>query len=155
LKEYLEQEYEVQTFDQVYVERGCLPMQPILIKEQDRRHYNIGTRAGLVRSSTGYAFASIHRFSEQLAKSLERELLPDPPDSLSAKAKLLDLVLLSYLEQRPEDGPLLLSSLFEKVDPDIVVRFLSDCSSLLDDAAIFSAMPKKLELGQLMARKCL
>jgi lycopene beta-cyclase len=152
---YLSKEYGVQSFDEVYIERGCIPMQLLSMKQPDKRHYQIGTRGGLVRASTGYAFASIHRFSEGLSKALAVNQLPEPPKTMSAKAKLLDQVLLGYLRQRPKDGPLLLSSLFERVNADVVVRFLADCSSLADDAAIFAAMPRKFELSSVMARMCL
>jgi hypothetical protein len=47
---------------------------------------------------------------------------------------------------------LLLSALFERVDPDVLVRFLCDRSSLADDAAIFAVMPRKIELSAIMAK---
>jgi len=149
---YLKSEYGLATFEDIHTERGCLPMQPIALTAPDRRHYMIGTRAGLLRSSTGYAFAAINNFSQQLATALLKEDSPPPPDTLSDKAKLLDRVLLSYFRQCPNDGPFILSSLFEKVEPNIVVRFLADRSSLIDDAAIFAAMPRKFDLSMIMAR---
>ncbi len=152
LVDYLKTEYGLERFSEIYVERGCLPMQSITSHNADRRHYSIGTRAGLLRPSTAYGFASIHVFSNQLASALNESQLPAPPEGLSEKSKILDLVLLNYLRDRPQDGPLLLSSLFKKVSPEILIRFLADRSSLVDDAAIFTAMPKKLELGAIMAK---
>ncbi len=152
---HLAQEFGVHTFEQLHIERGCIPMHAISLAQPNPRHYLLGMRAGLVRPSTGYAFAAIHRFSETLAHSLKQNELPSPPETLSKKARLLDTVLLTYLKQRPSDGPMLLNSLFAQVDPDIVVRFLCDNSSLADDSAIVSAMPKKLELGAIMAKTCL
>jgi len=152
---YLRNEFGIELFEEVNVERGCIPMHSVAIKQADPRHYSIGMRGGLIRSSTGYAFAAIHRFSGSVAQSLQTSALPKFPEPLSAKAKLLDRVLLSYLKQRPSDGPLLLSSLFERVDPDVLVRFLSDGSSVTDDAAILAAMPRKFELGAVMAKSCL
>ncbi|CAN5219930.1 lycopene cyclase family protein [soil metagenome] len=154
LANYLKKEFGVERFEQLNVERGCIPMHSVTVKQSHPRHYAIGMRGGLVRSSTGYAFSAIHQFSDQLAQSLVKSELPEPPETLSAKARILDKVLFAYLKERPNDGPLLLSSLFEHASPDAVVRFLSDRSSLADDAAIVTAMPRKLELSAIMAKVC-
>jgi lycopene beta-cyclase len=149
---YLKNEFGIEHFEEVNTERGCIPMHAMAMKQADPRHYSIGMRGGLLRSSTGYAFAAIHRFSDEMARSLRTSAVPQFPEPLSAKAKLLDMVLLTYLKQHPGDGPLLLSSLFERVAPDVVVRFLADSSSVVDDAAILAAMPRKFELGAVMAK---
>jgi len=151
IRQYLLDKFGIESFETLYTEKGCIPMHRVAEKSPHRRHYCIGTRGGLVRPSTGYAFAAIHLFSDRLAKLLQKYELPEPPDSLSAKSKILDTVLLRYLKTNINDGPFLLSSLFENVDPDVLVRFLCDCSSLQDDANIFAAMPRKQELSLLMA----
>jgi lycopene beta-cyclase len=155
LIDYLKKEYGIVEFNEVYVERGVIPMYRMSLERPHQQHYLIGTRGGFVRSSTGYAFAAIHQYADQLARSLESDRLPEVVRPLSPKAELLDAVLLNYLRERPEDGPLILSSLFEKVEPDAVVRFLSDRSTLLDEALIFAAMPKKFELASIMAKTAL
>jgi len=152
---YLKSEFGIELFEEVNTERGCIPMHSVAMKQADPRHYSIGMRGGLIRSSTGYAFAAIHQFSNKIAQSLETSATPQFPEPLSAKAQLLDRVLLAYLKQHPSDGPLLLSSLFERVEADVLVRFLADRSSVTDDAAIMAAMPRKFELGAVMAKSCL
>lgn len=149
---YLHEEFALDHFVERHKETGLIPMQPLSESSTDARHVPIGTRGGLVRSSTGYAFSAIHRFSEQVAGNCQPGEPLEPPAVLSAKAKLLDTVLLSYLRQKPWEGPLLLSSLFFKVEPSVLVRFITDTASVADDAAILAAIPRKMELSAMMAK---
>jgi len=155
LNNYLRSQYGLDSFEKIHIEHGCIPMHPVPTETGDTRHTMIGVAGGLARSSTGYAFAAIQKSSAAVANSIERARWPKPIPSLSPTAVLLDKVLLTYLKQNPGDGPLLLSALFERVDADVLVRFLCDRSSLTDNAAIFAVMPKKVELGAIMAQMIL
>ncbi len=152
LSGYLCAEYGLADFENIYTEHGCIPMHAVEGISPDRRHTLIGLGGGMARSSTGYAFAAIHRSSSAIGRAIGRSRWPNSVEGLSSKAQLLDRVLLTYLKQNPADGPLLLSALFERVDPDVLVRFLCDRSSLADDAAIFAVMPRKIELSAIMAK---
>ncbi|MDP3509258.1 MAG: lycopene cyclase family protein [Candidatus Melainabacteria bacterium] len=152
---YLSTEYGLDGLDafaKIHVEHGCIPMHTVQGKSPDRRHALIGLAGGMARSSTGYAFAAIHHSNSAIGRAIERRRWPNIVEGLSSKAQLLDKVLLTYLKQNPSEGPLLLSSLFERVDADVLVRFLCDRSSLADDAAIFAVMPRKIELSAIMAK---
>ncbi len=155
LTSYLASEYGLKAFKNVHTEVGCIPMQSISTSSPDARHTLIGIAGGMARSSTGYAFSAIHHSSRAISNSIKRNRWPNSIEGLSTKAQLLDRVLLTYLKQNPGDGPLLLSSLFERVDSDVLVRFLCDRSSLADDASIFAVMPKKVELAAIMAQTIL
>lgn len=154
---YLKSEFALTAFRETHRENGLIPMHPVRAGRPEPRHYLIGARGGMVRTSTGYAFSTIHRYSDEMAETLEsvesaRAVYPEPPEMYSAKSKLLDAVLLGYMRQKPWEGPLLLSSLFFGVETGVLVRFLTDTSSVADDASIFAAMPRKLELSAMMAK---
>ncbi|MBC7997060.1 MAG: hypothetical protein IAF58_03910 [Leptolyngbya sp.] len=149
---YLAKEYGLDAVEKIHIEHGCIPMHPVKNKSPDSRHTLIGLGGGLARSSTGYAFAAIHHSNTAIVKAIKRNRWPHKIEGLSLKAQLLDQVLLTYLKQNPSEGPLMLSSLFERVDSDVLVRFLCDRSSLADDAAIFAVMPNKVELSTIMAK---
>ncbi len=155
LTNYLLDQYGLASFEKIHTEHGCIPMHHVHAETADKRHSLIGVGGGLARSSTGYAFAAIHHSSTDIASSIKRRRWPNTFAALSPTAALLDKVLLSYLKQNPADGPLLLSALFERVDADVLVRFLCDRSSLVDNAAIFAVMPKKVELSAIMAQMIL
>lgn len=155
LQDYLKSQFGLIKFEEVYCEHNCLPMHRVPRPQQDSRHVNIGVRGGVMRTSTGYAFAAIQRASQQLAKAFQinGELKHDA--SPSGRAEILDVVMLEHLKRSPADGPYLLSSLFFSVDVDTVIRFLCDRSTFGDESKIFAAMPRKLELGKIMAEKIL
>ncbi len=155
LLDYLLSEYGLESFERIHVEHGCIPMHTVSSETGDKRHTSIGLGGGFARSSTGYAFAAIHQSSKAITSSINRGRWPSTIETLSPTAALLDKVLLTHLKQNPADGPLLLSALFERVDADVLVRFLCDRSSLADNAAIFAVMPKKIELGAIMAQMIL
>jgi lycopene beta-cyclase len=148
---HLEQKFELRIFDETHVEHGLIAMHRTTESPAHKRHYLIGARAGLIRPSTGYGFASIHRFSNELAKLLKNEDFPEVPLTYTRKSKLLDAVLLLFLKERISEGPMIFSSLFKSVEPDALVRFLCDASSPMDDSKVLAAMPGKIKLGSIMA----
>ena len=111
------------------------------------RILNIGIRGGAARPSTGYAFLAIQRNASALTKRLTmwasdptREP-PEPPPHYSPRSGWLDRVFLSHLVRRPERAPELFLSMFERVPPDVLARFLFDGGSLADDFRVMSALP--------------
>jgi hypothetical protein len=67
---------------------------------------------------------------------------PVPPAVRSIRTNLLDRVFLSYLRHRPESAPGIFTRLFDAVDPDVLVRFLSDTGTVADDLRVAAALPK-------------
>ena len=153
IRQYLTEVYAVHRFETLYTEVNCLPMHAVQVVAEDSRCVNIGTRGGLMRTSTGYAFAAIQRCAVEIAQSLKVGNHPHHRSSPSPRASLLDDILLEHLARRPSDGPLLLSSLFFYADSDVVIRFLCDRANLLDMSTIVAAMPRKFELSQIMVNR--
>jgi hypothetical protein len=57
----------------------------------------------------------------------------------SARTTALDTVFLSYLAHHPARAPRNFFHLFERVPPELLVRFLSDGSSIADDLRVMRA----------------
>jgi lycopene beta-cyclase len=152
LVNYLLNEFGLVTFEQLASEHGCIPMHPISNESADQRHSFIGLAGGAARTSTGFAFSTIQKESQSIADSIEKNHWPEDIPKMSAKSKLLDKVLLAYLKKTPEDGPLLLSQLFEKTECDRLIRFLCDNSTFVDDAIVLSNMQNKLRLSATLAK---
>ncbi|MEM7622666.1 MAG: lycopene cyclase family protein [Planctomycetota bacterium] len=126
----------------VYRESGVLPMTMApLGPKSTRRVWTIGTRAGVARASSGYAFDSIQRDTTRLVTAaLAGQERPPPP-----RPKLLgtlDRVLISWLRDDPTAAPLVFGNLFRTAPADRLIRFLSDTPRLLDYLAVMWAMPK-------------
>jgi lycopene beta-cyclase len=76
--------------------------------------------------------------------------LPPPPVRSSWTA-LLDRCFLSHLDEHPERGPSLFTRLFDRVPPEILVRFLSETGTFSDDFTIMLSLPT-LPFAQSMVR---
>lgn len=142
IERYLRSELGLDRWTVLRRERGVIPMStadtPIRASE---RIYRIGLLGGMAKPSTGYAFQAIQRFSAELAERLDRDTLPEPPEPRAWRARSLDAIFLSYLSRHPERAPATFATLFEKVDPAVLVRFLSDDASPADCLRVMSALP--------------
>ncbi|NRA59003.1 MAG: hypothetical protein HRU13_12890 [Phycisphaerales bacterium] len=126
----------------VYRESGVLPMtlRP-LGPRSTPRVWSIGTRAGVGRASSGYAFDAIQHDSARLVDALLRGQ-PRPRPPRSSILSMLDRVLLSLLDTHNAAAPDLFARLFQNADTDKLVRFLGDVPRPLDYLAVMWAMPK-------------
>ena len=152
LRSYLAALGGTSAYDVVWRERGSIPMstRPRLLKSSPRV-YAIGGAGGLVKPSTGYAFSAIQRFSSALAQRLRGGGLPPPPTVRSAMMSALDRIFLAVIGRDPQLAPALFAGLFRRVEPDRLVRFLSDRPCARDVAAVVNAMPKWPFLRQALA----
>jgi len=128
-------------------ERGVIPMTTRSFRRRSGlRHIRLGLSGGMARPSTGYAFLSIQRDSAALVEEVNRTGLHaletmSIPRTRSVRSKHLDAVFLGWLERHPGRAPALFRTLFERVPPEVLVRFLSDASSPLEDLQVVARCP--------------
>ncbi len=138
-------------------EGGAIPMSTRTFDARpSRRVCRIGLAGGLGRPATGYAFLAIQRFSAELARRLAG--VDDPssvelPHPRRSRTLFLDRVYLSYLSRFPDRAPETMLRLFEGVEADALVRFLSEAGSLTDDLRVMQAMPPSLALEAIRSRR--
>jgi lycopene beta-cyclase len=131
-------------FETVSREHGVIPMttEPF-DAHPSPRVVRIGTAGGAAKPSTGYAFLAVQRFARAFAPRVLRALrdggVAAPPEVRSARTTALDTVFLSYLAHHPARAPRNFFHLFERVPPELLVRFLSDGSSIADDLRVMRA----------------
>lgn len=144
LRGYLRERFAVDEPTVVFAERGALPMttRPAPLR-RSARVVNLGLRAGMAKGSTGYAFQTIQAWSAALAQELlDRPGAPPAvPAPRPAPAVAMDRVLLDHLRRAPERAPNLLVDLFERLDPELMCRFLSDQARPLDYPRVMLATP--------------
>ena len=131
-------------------EEGILPMGITPVKaDPDKTYVRVGLTSGGARPSTGYAFQRIQRWADKCAQSLQAGRLPlgHAPDPFLLRA--MDHLFLSVLRAHPAEAPLMFLSLFEKVHPSRLIRFLGDGGSLLDYAIVASSLPIWLFLAEI------
>ena len=131
-------------------EEGILPMGITPVKaDPDKTYVRVGLTSGGARPSTGYAFQRIQRWADKCAQSLQAGRLPlgHAPDPFLLRA--MDHLFLSVLRAHPAEAPLMFLSLFEKVHPSRLIRFLGDGGSLLDYAIVASSLPIRFFLAEI------
>ncbi len=145
LRDYLGDRLGVGAFEVVLRERGVIPMTtaPPALRQSPRVH-NLGLRGGAAKASTGYAFLAIQRSAAELARRLaiaRPGALIDPPEPRPALAVAMDRVFLSHLERHPERAPALFVDLFERLPPDLLIRFLSDRATPAECLRVMASTP--------------
>lgn len=123
-------------------EHGILPMGLTVAPQATHKScVRVGLMAGGARPSTGYAFQRIQRWAAECADSLVSGGNPTRhrPDPLPLR--VMDRIFLDVLRADPNRGGALFFSLFSRVEPARVIRFLSGHGSVFDGLAVVAAMP--------------
>lgn len=134
-------------FEVLEEETGAIPMTtasgPIATGS---RVTPIGLAGGAARPSSGYAFLRIQRQARNLADRIAAGDVPGTDDALrplgTPKYRFFDAIFLRTLADRPDLAPRIFARMFERADPDAVVRFLGERSTPLDDLRVVAALPK-------------
>jgi lycopene beta-cyclase len=100
----------------------------------------LGTAAGMVKATTGYAFKRIGRDSERLAEDLKAQNTLRW-STTKGRFRFYDRLLLGILSEEPLLGSVIFETLFKRVDMKTVLRFLDEETSLWEEIRIFSKLP--------------
>jgi len=122
-------------------EKGVIPMSSILPKSKKGKNWvNIGTRAGNVKPSTGYAFKNMYKHAKSICANGEIK-----PKNVSVNKRFLfyDQLLLIILTLWPQKGKPIFEKLFSSKSSYFVLRFLDEKTSLYEDLSMFG----KLQIG--------
>ena len=129
------------SWEVIHEERGVLPMSTErFASPRGARVQRIGLGGGAAKPSTGYAFLAIQRQTEVLAAAIARGRFDAPPPR-GKRELAFDRVMLDWMIRHRAETPGLLYRLFEKVEPQVLVRFLSESSSPADELAVMLAVP--------------
>lgn len=134
-------------------EHGILPMglpdRPLSSPASASDYVQVGLMHGGARASTGYAFQRIQRWAQTCAAQLiaNAPMQPHAADSLLIRS--MDRLFLSLLRHRPDTASTFFLSMFRHADRDVLIRFLSDRTSLRDALGIVASLPALPFLRQL------
>lgn len=122
-------------------ERGCIPMSTASIEQAPLEGLTrIGSRAGAVKPSTGYAFKTMFAQAEAIAEGLAQGNAPAFEKS-PGRFKLYDRLLLDILRRKPHLGKPIFATLFKRNRTANVLRFLDEKTSLALDLRILFSLP--------------
>jgi lycopene beta-cyclase len=126
-------------------EAGCIPMSQCLNPAAPQhpaaaRVIPIGTAAGAVKASTGYALERMYRHACGIAAALENQA-PLPTPYSKPRFAFYDRLLLWLLAHRPELGKPIFEQLFRRVPLPRVLAFLDEKSSLPQEIPLLLSLP--------------
>ncbi len=123
------------------VEKGKIPMTDHPFARREGRHiYNIGTRGGLTKPSTGYTFLRIQQDCKEIVKALQQGKLPEEK-SPSLRYSIYDSMLLQVMHRRGELSEKIFTDLFHKNPIGRLFRFLDEETNPLEDLQVMASVP--------------
>ena len=134
------------------VEQGSIPMTSYDFSEHHTKNIRyIGTAGGWAKPSTGYTFMSTAKKIPVLVDFIKTE---KPLNELSFKNRFwfYDLLFLDVLSQHNEKGHSIFESLFKKCPPQLILKFLDEDTTLLEDLRFISSCPTKPFVKVLLGR---
>jgi|TARA_B100001741_G_scaffold313368_1_gene319279 lycopene beta-cyclase len=130
-----------------FKEEGAIPLfQQVNNKENNK--INIGTAGGMTRLSTGYTFLNIQEHSKYIRMNIE-DIKNTKKFEIKKKYQFLDKIFLRVLKKYPEKMPNIFFDMFN-VPSETVIKFLSNKSSILEDATLINKMPKWIFIKEII-----
>ena len=120
-------------------------------KHNSKNIINIGSVGGWTKASTGFTFKNTTKKSKALVAFLSKE---SDFRKFHKKDKFwfYDLLFLDVLFRRNDLGFKVFSSLFEKGNPTLILKFLDEETSFLEDLQVIRKCPKVLFIKALFGR---
>ena len=101
---------------------------------------NLGTAGGQTKGSSGYTFSNIQKHSRAIVEALINTGKPFTRQT-PARFRFYDSVLLNILSNNKLPGEIIFSELFKNNDAGMVLKFLDNETSLVQDLQIISTLP--------------
>jgi lycopene beta-cyclase len=141
LRRYLAHRYGLSEWHVEHVEESAIPMRGIARpRGASPRLIPVGTAAGAVRPSSGYAFVRTQRQVGVLADRVAQGR-PSPVPVGRRGDALLDRVFLDVLQADPEGFSRNLLALARRLPGDRFARFMMDAATPLDVLGMIAAVP--------------
>jgi lycopene beta-cyclase len=138
-------------YEVLYREQGALPMGGARLGKPTAEVHAIGIRGGRLKPSSGYGFVRIQRHSAAIARAIA-EGAALPADAEPAIYRYLDSLFVAALSRSPGSAEALFLGLFERAEPDKLVRFLSERSSVGEALRVALSLPRMEMLHALAQR---
>ena len=131
-------------YRRILVEHGRIPMRSDPPPRQPNpRTWPIGSPAGTIKPSTGYAFTRIQESCRHLVHTWEQHGMPMLPRPRQGRFAWYDALMLDMIVREPHYMVPVFDRLFGNHSIDRIFRFLDEKTDPLQDALIFMKLPKK------------
>jgi lycopene beta-cyclase len=141
LKNYIEETIGLSTYRIEEKEFGVIPMTDIRFSKRENNCINIGTAGGQTKGSSGYTFNFIQKHSAAIVDSLFKYGHPFSVQKPSNRFQFYDSILLSILDKGKFNGADIFTDLFKKNQPEQVLKFLDNETSITEELNIIRSLP--------------
>jgi lycopene beta-cyclase len=149
VKEFIASIVGAATYEIRYQETGVLDLESSHGTCDAKSHVMpLGRRAGTLRASTGYAFLETLQHAEVITTSLAKHLITGrlqdwrpPPFRRPVLDRWMDKIFLEVLKRDWATSPSYFMRLFERLDADAMVAFLSGRASWQQRLSVMTALP--------------
>lgn len=124
-------------------EQGNIPMTVYPFwKDNEKRVLFIGTAGGWTKASTGYTFKNSVKKAEEVVSFLKKGNVDFKNFHKWNKFTFYDSLFVDVLYTNNSLGKEIFSSMFTKVNPNLILKFLDEKTNLYEDFKIILACPK-------------
>jgi lycopene beta-cyclase len=138
---YINQFLNFQEYKILEKEFGIIPMTTRPFQFYKDTIYNIGTAGGQTKASSGYTFQFIQKQSGMIVNYLVNNKPLSTLSSAPNRFLFYDKILLDVLYNKRASGKEIFTTLFKKNEPQQVLRFLDNESSIGEELKIISTLP--------------
>ncbi|ALI99297.1 lycopene cyclase family protein [Rufibacter tibetensis] len=148
IKAYLRDYLHLTDYEITHEEFGIIPMTDApFSKGMGERVINIGTAGGATKASTGYTFSFIQRQCAAIARNLAKGKKPLAGTHKAVdKFAFYDSVFLRVLSEKKQEPWEVFHAMFSKLPANLILKFLNEETSLLEDLRIMNAVDKNIFL---------
>ncbi len=147
LNNYLQHNLKIFDYKIVHLEMGVIPMTDYVFPTHEKNIINIGTVAGWVKASSGFAFSNIQKRTKAIVALLAQDKNPILKRSFTDKKfHLYDSVLLEVLTKNKLKAAEIFTAIFKKNPAERVLRFLNNDTNIWEDLKIMQSVPTMIFL---------
>lgn len=134
---------EIFDFEILRKEGGNIPMTVFPFWENNsKRVLNIGSAGGWTKASTGYTFYNCDKLTDRFILEFKKNEVDFSQFKFKNRFTFYDAIFIRVLYYENYLGQLIFSSMFNRVSPSKILKFLNEETSIVEDLQVLWACPK-------------
>jgi len=143
IRDYLRTHLPKLDFTLRHTEQGKIPMHQVRHGAESLGPIKLGIKGGMTKPTTGYTFLNSYRQAQKITAQLLAGSRLDSQPTPSKRFVFYDRLLLNIIRTNPKAVKPIMESLFHRNRYDTLLAFLSERSTLLQEAGLFWSLPWK------------
>lgn len=134
----------INSYEIISKEKGNIPMTVYPFwKSNTKRILNLGTAGGWTKASSGFTFSNTDRESKKVVEFFNEKSIDFRKFKKSNRFTFYDDLFVDVLYRKNFLGKQIFSSMFTKSNPNLILKFLDEKTSILEDFRVILSCPKK------------